>query len=90
MEYLLVKTTDSISFLFFFISSNSNGGFAQLYQNADMSARVTIGDGYNTKTQSLCIILKLKIGDTLSVKAFHGDVYTWGFPDCILSILQVK
>ncbi|CAG2240454.1 unnamed protein product [Mytilus edulis] len=81
---------DGFYLVSFFISFNSHGGFAQLYQNADMAARVTIGDGYNTKTQSLCIILKLKIGDTLSVKALHGDVYTWGFLDCILSFLQVK
>lgn len=58
-----------------------------LYQNTNRIARASKGS--DTSYQSLLVILKLNIGDTLSVRA-ERNVSDWGGIDSIFSVLQVK
>ncbi|CAC5386296.1 unnamed protein product [Mytilus coruscus] len=73
----------------FYLTSNTKLCHMTLYLNTKRIARTSKGNETNFQSHSLQLFLKLKIGDTLSVKA-EKDVYDWGNVDSMFSILQVK
>lgn len=80
---------DGFYLVSFYLTTDTIACHLALYRNSSRIARASKGSGNKFQTSSLLVLLKLKVGDTLSVEA-EGNVYDWGSIDSMLSVLQVK